>query len=227
MKQGTIQLCSAEGRWGWGVYVGAPLLTPDFTKILFLVIPLLQCHHFLHLPEVLGFKSGSFLAFLSTSLELATIWGNLGRLRVHLFSGTKTRLLLFLFLWLSLLFNPWGFMHWLSYRFCGISKGNELKGMCLSSHLKRVASVTKTFYKDFRPVALPQSYLKGWGLLFRQLLSFFPHLKGYLNKNCLFLLLLPQIPAIDKCWTMWTKIFMNFKWTSSFISGQKKSQSMS
>lgn len=146
VKQGTIQLCSAEGR-GWGVYVGAPLLTPDFTKILFLVIPLLQRHHILHLPEVLGFKSGSFLAFLSTSLELAFPDCLKSLLRVHLFSGTKTRLLLSLFLWLSLLsllFNPWGFMHWLSYGFCGISKGNELKGMCLSSHLQAGIS-----YKDF------------------------------------------------------------------------------
>lgn len=34
--------------------------------------------------------------------------------------------------------------------FNGISEANELQGMCLMSHLSRVASVTKTFYKDFQ-----------------------------------------------------------------------------
>lgn len=42
-------------------------LKPAFKKLMFLVTPLPQLHLFLHLPEVLGFKSGSFLAFLTTN----------------------------------------------------------------------------------------------------------------------------------------------------------------
>lgn len=100
--------------------------------------------------------------------------------------------------------------------FMGFQKGMSWRACVSAVIFQWVASVTKTFYNNFRPTAFPRSYLKGQGLLFRHLQSFFPYLKGCLN-NYLLLLRLLQTLVIDKSWTMWTKIFMNFKSTSSLI----------
>ena len=102
-------------------------LKPAFKTLMFLVTPLPQLHQFLHLPEVLGFKSGSFLAFLTTNyLEL-----NLLRLpeifrEYSCFSGFKILFLmpLFLFLFNSLkLFVPLCIDYPIIFN--GISEGNE------------------------------------------------------------------------------------------------------
>lgn len=135
VKQGIVQLCRAEGAGVEGGGFWGLLLTLGFTKILFLVTPLLQLHRFLHLPEVLGFKSGSFVAFLTTSLQFTFPEGLKLLLRVHLFSGSKIWLLLSLFSLLLLFLILRGLCIDYPIIFHGISEGNERKGMCLSSHL--------------------------------------------------------------------------------------------
>lgn len=137
---------------------------------MFLVTPLPQLHLFLHLPEVLGFKSGSFLAFLTTNylevnfLRLPEIFRE-----YSCFSGFKILFLMSLFLFLFnflKLFVPLCIDYPIIFN--GISEGNEYQGMCLPSHLSRT-----NFYKDFRcPPCFPSVLTKRTASVIKTFVAF-------------------------------------------------------